>query len=64
MSYGLTPRPELEADELAALIAVAQELLHQQRSAPVAVEPVPNWRFSGRWFNAGHFANRRPRLFN
>jgi len=64
VSYGLTPRPELEPDEVAALMAAAQELLLQQRSAPVMLDPVPNWRFSGRWFNAGHFANRRPRLFN
>ncbi len=64
MSYGLTPRPELSPEELAVLVAVAEELLSQQRLAPVAVDPVPNWRFSGRWFNAGHFANRRPRLFN
>jgi hypothetical protein len=64
VNYGLTPRPQLGPDELAALVAVAQEIMAQQKSRPVMVEPVPNWRFSGRWFNAGHFANRRPRLFN
>ena len=56
VNYGLTPRPELEPDELAALVAAAEELLRQQKSRAVAVDPVPNWRFSGRWFNAGHFA--------
>ena len=64
MTYGLTPRPTLEPDELAALVATAEELLRQQKSAPPLADPVPNWRFSGRWFNAGHFVNRRPRLFN
>jgi hypothetical protein len=64
VSYGLTPRPQLAPDELAALMAAAQEIMSQATSAPVVVDPVPNWRFSGRWFNAGHFSNRRPRLFN
>jgi hypothetical protein len=54
----------LGSDELAALMAVAQEILLQAKSAPLIADPVPNWRFSGRWFNAGHFSNRRPQLFN
>lgn len=62
MTYGLTPRPELDPDDLAALVAVAQELL--QRPVTAAADPVPNWRFSGRWFNAGPFANRRPVHFS
>jgi hypothetical protein len=64
VNYGLTPRPALEPDELAALTAAAQEILLQQKSAPLIVDPVPKWRFSGRWFNAGHFSNRRPQLFS
>jgi hypothetical protein len=64
VNYGLSPRPTLGSDELAALMAVAQEILLQAKSAPLIADPVPNWRFSGRWFNAGHFSNRRPQLFN
>jgi ABC-type antimicrobial peptide transport system ATPase subunit len=64
VNYGLTPRPVLAPDELAALRAAAQEILQQQKSVPLVVDSVPNWRFSGRWFNAGHFSNRRPQLFN
>jgi len=62
VTYGLTPRPELDPDELAALMAVAQELL--KKEPMVLVDQVPNWRFSGRWFNAGPFANRRPVHFS
>ena len=61
MNYGLTPRPELPPDELAALVAAAEEILISER-ATVVVDQVPNWRFSGRWFNNGPFSNRRPRL--
>jgi hypothetical protein len=61
VSYGLAPRPELPPDELAALIAAAEEVLLRERSV-VAVDQVPVWRFSGRWFNAAPFSNRRPRL--
>ncbi len=61
MSYGLTPRPQLAPDELAALVAAAEEILRNERTA-VVVDHVPNWRFSGRWFNAAPFSNRRPRL--
>jgi hypothetical protein len=64
VNYGLTPRPPLEPDELAALMAVAQEIMQQQTSVPLKVDPVPSWRFSGRWFNADRFSNRRPQLFN
>jgi hypothetical protein len=64
VNYGLTPRPGLDPDELAALTAAAQEIMQQRTSVPLIVDPVPNWRFSGRWFNADHLSNRRPRLFN
>jgi hypothetical protein len=64
VSYGLTPRPTLDPDEMAALVAAAQEIMLQRTSVPLMLDPVPNWRFSGRWFNAGHFSNRRPQLFN
>ena len=61
MNYGLAPRPELGPDEIAAVIAAAQELL---RTRVEDVDETPAWRFSGRWFNAGPFAMRRPRGFN
>ena len=63
MNNGLAPRPELGPDETAAVIAAVQELLR----APVedvVVDETPPWRFSGRWFNAGPFAMRRPHGFN
>jgi hypothetical protein len=60
VNYGLTPRPELAPDELAALVAAVEEVLLSQKI--VVVDQVPNWRFSGRWFNAAPFTNRRPRL--
>lgn len=60
MNYGLTPRPELPPDELAALVAAAEEVLRSETI--VVVDQAPNWRFSGRWFNVAPFSNRRPRL--
>jgi ParB-like chromosome segregation protein Spo0J len=59
VNYGLTPRPELAPDELAALVAAVEEVL---LSEEIVVDQVPNWRFSGRWFNAAPFTDRRPRL--
>jgi hypothetical protein len=58
MNYGLAPRPSLPAEELAVLLAVAEELLKEERMR-VKDKP-PSWRFSGRWFNSGPYANRRP----
>ncbi len=63
MSHGLAPRPVLATDELAALVAVAEEFL-SSASAVVATDAVPVWRFSGRWFNAGPYSNRRPHPLN
>lgn len=60
MNYGLTPRPELAPDELAALVAAVEEVLLSEKI--VVLDQVPNWRFSGRWFNAAPFTDRRPRL--
>jgi hypothetical protein len=60
VNYGLTPRPELAPDELAALVAAVEEVLLSEKI--VVVDQVPNWRFSGRWFNAAPFTDRRPRL--
>jgi hypothetical protein len=60
VNYGLTPRPELAPDDLAALVAAVEEVLLSEKI--VVVDQVPNWRFSGRWFNAAPFTNRRPRL--
>ncbi len=62
MNYGLTPRPGVSPDDLAAITAAAHEILGHAK--PVAVDEVPVWRFSGRWFNAGRFANRRPHPLN
>jgi hypothetical protein len=61
VNYGLTPRPVLDPDELAALIAATEEVLRSEKP-PVIVDQVSNWRFSGRWFNAAPYTNRRPRL--
>jgi hypothetical protein len=58
VSYGLAPRPQLAPDEMAALLVAAQELLKSE--VRVVTDPLPSWRFSGRWFNAGPYALRRP----
>jgi len=58
VSYGLRPRPQLPPEELAALIGAAEEILKtQRRQVP---DHAPSWRFSGRWFNSGPYAHRRP----
>jgi hypothetical protein len=43
---------------MAALVVAAQEILKTR--TVIVVDPLPSWRFSGRWFNAGPYANRRP----
>lgn len=58
MSHGLSPRPTLPEEELAALVAVAEELLRAPRVR--VTDTTPAWRFSGRWFAAGPYALRRP----
>ncbi|MGA7833946.1 MAG: hypothetical protein WCA31_01940 [Acidimicrobiales bacterium] len=58
MSYGLAPRPSLPPEEMAALIAAAEELLRAERRR--VKSQTTAWRFSGRWFAAGRFAMRRP----
>lgn len=60
MSYGLSPRSELCEEELVVLQAVSEELLKEQEVLALEEDQVPIWRFSGRWFNAGPYANRRP----
>jgi hypothetical protein len=62
VNYGLNPRPSLEPEEMAALVAAAEELLRAERRR--ARDRAPSWRFSGRWFNAGPYAGRRPQLVN
>ena len=62
MNYGLAPRPSLPPEEMAVLIAAAEELLKAER--PRVKDKPPTWRFSGRWFNAGPYANRRPHVLN
>ena len=56
--YGLAPRPGLTSDELAALVAAAEAVTKSEVAR--AVDVVPTWRFSGRWFNVGPYALRRP----
>jgi hypothetical protein len=43
---------------MAALVVAVQEVM--ARRTVLVVDPVPSWRFSGRWFNTGPYANRRP----
>jgi hypothetical protein len=43
---------------MAALVVAAEELLKSQ--AQIVADAPPSWRFSGRWFNAGPYAYRRP----
>jgi hypothetical protein len=62
VSYALTPRPELPPEELAAVVVAIEELMREQRV--IVDDAVPVWRFSGRWFNSGRFANRRPHPLN
>jgi hypothetical protein len=62
MSYGLAPRPGLPPDEMAALIAAAEELLRAEGRR--VKDKAPAWRFSGRWFNNGPFTMRRPHHLN
>ena len=63
MSYGLEPRPELGPEETAALVVALESLLRPKSSA-IEVDNAPSWRFSGRWFNAGRYALRRPYRVN
>ncbi|MDE2281625.1 MAG: hypothetical protein KGJ92_02495 [Actinomycetales bacterium] len=58
MSHGLAPRPGPTPAELAAVSAAVALLSGSAVAA--APERAPAWRFSGRWFNAGRYANRRP----
>jgi hypothetical protein len=46
---------------LAALIAAAEEVLRGEKVVAI-IDQAPVWRFSGRWFNAAPFSDRRPRL--
>ncbi|MGH3732323.1 MAG: hypothetical protein ACRDVC_02950 [Acidimicrobiales bacterium] len=62
MNYGLAPRPSLAPDEMAALVAATEVLLKEERRR-VKDKP-PSWRFSGRWFNSGPYAMRRPHHLN
>jgi len=58
VNYGLAPRPELSAEELAAVVTVAEQVF--KSPSAIEVDNVPSWRFSGRWFDAGPYALRRP----
>ena len=63
MSHGLRPRSSLGPEETAALVVATSVLLAR---GPLLEAPdlVPAWRFSGRWFNVGRFALRRPHRLN
>jgi hypothetical protein len=57
----LPPRPEVPAEELAAVIMAAQHVLTPRA---VVKDDEPNvWRWSGRWFHAHPYAMRRPHDF-
>jgi hypothetical protein len=58
VSYGLAPRPELSSEEAAAVVAAVKEVMLAQVVVPV--DRAPAWRFSGRWFSAGPYVERRP----
>ncbi|MGB8180529.1 MAG: hypothetical protein WCF63_10245 [Acidimicrobiales bacterium] len=62
MNYGLAPRPSLSPDEMAALVTAAELLLKEERRR--VKDTAPAWRFSGRWFNSGPYALRRPHHVN
>jgi hypothetical protein len=47
---------------MAALVSAAEVLLKEERRR-VKDKP-PAWRFSGRWFNSGPYALRRPHHVN
>ena len=53
MTFGLRPRPQARPEEVAAITAIAQALL-TPTAAEVVRDETPAYRFSGRWFNAGH----------
>ena len=57
MSNGLTPRPELSLEDVAAVIAAGQNHFAQRAKGVPDVSPV--WRFSGRWFSTQTLTNRR-----
>ena len=57
MSNGLAPRPELPSEDVAAVIAAAQN--HFAQRAEGIADVVPVWRFSGRWFGTQTLTNRR-----
>lgn len=57
MSHGLAPRPELSPEDVAAVIAAAQNHFAQRNEG--VSDDVPVWRFSGRWFGTQTLTNRR-----
>ena len=57
MSHGLAPRPAPTVDEVAAVVAAMSAVAS---SMAASIDGAPAWRFAGRWFNAGRYANRRP----
>ncbi len=63
MSHGLRPRTPLGDEESAAVVAATAAILSRGPLVEAA-DPVPAWRFSGRWFNAGRFTLRRPHRLN
>jgi len=60
VSHGLAPRPELSPEDVAAVIAAAQNHFAQRAEGVPDVAPV--WRFSGRWFGSQTLTNKRRSL--
>jgi hypothetical protein len=45
---------------MAAVMAAVEEVMKAEPPISLPVDVVPSWRFSGRWFNSGPYAMRRP----
>jgi len=59
VSYGLRPRAEVPAEELAALTAAAHALLSPVTATEPVADVTPAYRFSGRWFASGPLSSQR-----
>jgi hypothetical protein len=45
-------------------VVAALESLSKGEIIESSIDSAPSWRFSGRWFNAGRYALRRPYRIN
>ena len=62
VSYGLTPRPELPPDEMAAVVAAAEEVLRSERRVVDRRGQVPSVAFLGTLVQRRAVRDRRPSL--